>query len=318
MVEVYESEHATLVDEFTYLESWPLQSSIMKICASHMGSAGNIEHIDYVPTGFAECVQFDRALQQELRLRNAPITGTLSARRQRLRELLEMEQRFTFLTSVIESKSPAEVMAKVEKCIPCILHAGMRAGEKVIGMILMEGMTERDGRSRDQEDMLDEVQEYINKLVLGDAENPTQWEVPTVDNRKQVGEIKLSNWRVKKFIESAEGLIRICIEDEERQSMWLQVMPLYRQVFEKASQHEDYTDEEIKEYQHAADRFFELWVPMTGLDGQSNYIHMIRSGHFRFFLEKWQSLYRYEQEGWEGMNKLVVSAYVKRQEPVSV
>jgi hypothetical protein len=92
MVEVYESEHAAFVEEFTYLESWPLQSSIMKICASHMGSAGDIEHIDYVPTGFAERVQFNRALQQELRLRNAPITGTLSARHQCLRELLEMQE----------------------------------------------------------------------------------------------------------------------------------------------------------------------------------------------------------------------------------
>ena len=74
-----------------------------------------------------------------------------------------------------------------------------------------------------------------------------------------------------------------------------------------AKQKHDFSDDEIDTFQKAVDNFFVPWVHLTGLEGQTNYIHMLGSGHFKSFLEEWHSLYRYEQQGWESLNMMVTS-----------
>ena len=41
---------------------------------------------------------------------------------------------------------------------------------------------------------------------------------------------------------------------------------------------------------------------------------MIGSGHLKYYLIKWRNLYRYSQQGWESMNSLIKSFYLKRNE----
>ena len=64
---------------------------------------------------------------------------------------------------------------------------------------------------------------------------------------------------------------------------------------EMAGQREDFSDEEIDAFGTHCDDCFELWVDLTGLEGMTNYIHMIGSGHMTYYLQEWRNLYRCSQ-----------------------
>jgi hypothetical protein len=38
-----------------------------------------------------------------------------------------------------------------------------------------------------------------------------------------------------------------------------------------------------------------------GMEGVTNYIHLLGSGHMHYFLQKYGCLYLYRQQGWEAM-----------------
>jgi hypothetical protein len=66
----------------------------------------------------------------------------------------------------------------------------------------------------------------------------------------------------------------------------------YSQDFlETLSQREDFTDQKIDELQVENDPFSVKWVELTGLDGISNYIHMMITGHIIHNLRKWINYY---------------------------
>ena len=81
---------------------------------------------------------------------------------------------------------------------------------------------------------------------------------------------------------------------------------------EMAGQREDFSDEEIEAFGTHCDDCFELWVDLTGLEGMTNYIHMIGSGHMTYYLREWRNLYRYSQQGWEALNSLLKNIYFRR------
>ena len=70
-------------------------------------------------------------------------------------------------------------------------------------------------------------------------------------------------------------------------------------------QRDDFTDEEIENFQEEADVFFRIWVGLHGSGGVTNYVHMIGAGHLSYYLYKWRNLYCYSQQGWESMNHLL-------------
>jgi hypothetical protein len=61
-----------------------------------------------------------------------------------------------------------------------------------------------------------------------------------------------------------------------------------RVVKQSLQQKSDFTDNDISNFQKEADDFFKSWLHLTGYDGVTNYIHMLGTGHNRYFLQKWQ------------------------------
>eukprot|EP00978_Attheya_sp_CCMP212_P002202 scaffold4490_cov46-Attheya_sp.AAC.7 len=70
----------------------------------------------------------------------------------------------------------------------------------------------------------------------------------------------------------------------------------------KLRQHADFTDDDIAEFQHDFDMFFQDWVELHGKNGLTNYIHLLSSGHISEYLFKWRDLYAHSQQGWESLN----------------
>ena len=69
---------------------------------------------------------------------------------------------------------------------------------------------------------------------------------------------------------------------------------------------DNYTASELEQYQeHANDFFFQLWVELHSVQGNTNYIHMIGSGHMYKYMVKWGNLTKYSHQGWEALNVLI-------------
>jgi hypothetical protein len=56
------------------------------------------------------------------------------------------------------------------------------------------------------------------------------------------------------------------------------------------AQNKKFTDIQIDQFQSKADDFFINWINLVGYDGMTNYVHMLGSGHIRFFTKMGQSL----------------------------
>jgi hypothetical protein len=89
-------------------------------------------------------------------------------------------------------------------------------------------------------------------------------------------------------------------------------MEHWRKLMKMAGQREDFSDEEIDASGTQCDDFFKLRVDLTGLEGMTNYIHMIGSGHMTYYLREWRNLYRYSQQGWEALTSLLKNIYFRR------
>jgi hypothetical protein len=84
---------------------------------------------------------------------------------------------------------------------------------------------------------------------------------------------------------------------------------LFRQALQ---QRNDFSDDDINNFQQKADTFFKAWLRLTGYDGITNYVHMIGAGHLRYFLRKWRNLNRLSNQGWESYNALVTAYWHHR------
>jgi len=60
--------------------------------------------------------------------------------------------------------------------------------------------------------------------------------------------------------------------------------------------------EDVDEFQLRADEFCDIYCGLTGRDGMTNYFHILRAGHFSYFLHKFGNLYLLSQQGWENVN----------------
>ena len=58
-------------------------------------------------------------------------------------------------------------MIIIEQAIPCILHMENRVGEKILKLLLIEGMIKRDSDKKEQKNMIREVNKIINTKILG-------------------------------------------------------------------------------------------------------------------------------------------------------
>jgi hypothetical protein len=73
-----------------------------------------------------------------------------------------------------------------------------------------------------------------------------------------------------------------------------------------------FTDEDIRECQDKIDLWFHDWVSLTGLDGMTNYVHLMSSGHITEYLVRHRNMYRHSQQGWEAFNALLKSFFFRR------
>jgi hypothetical protein len=289
-------------------------------------------HFDYAHPSVSEAerVEYSENIDEELEDRNLPDTGTLSDRQNRLKESLKMEYRYRQLKEGIargEKMSNSACAFSILDAVPCVLHMENRVGLKMLTLLLSDGLSHaksgqlygaefpNNGTERVAK-FVEDIEVIINKYVLGEEENPAQWDCPLEGENladKRIGKICLDNNRTRKVVENLSELIDLCIIEPEKVQLWKEsitnnYVPAMRMLRRKA----DFSDEDIMVFQKLIDEFFQPWVKLHRIKGVTNYIHLLASGHISEYLRYWRSLYPHSQQGWESLNALIKQVYFRR------
>jgi hypothetical protein len=153
-------------------------------------------------------------------------------------------------------------------------------------VLLLEIFNDFAGETKLQDEFLKQFEDYINLSVLGKPWSKGNWCLSTTQNsnkEKTIADQRMPNTHVRRFMDAFDQLADIFFwYDEERKELWKTLMEHWRKLMEMAGQREDFSDEEIDAFGTQCDDFFEVWVDLTGLEGMTNYIHMIGSGHMTY------------------------------------
>jgi hypothetical protein len=282
----------------------------------------NPRSIHHIPETAAERVQFGILLSDELILRDMSPLGTLTVKRDSLSKALVAEGKIRLLLTELAHGTASEgAMFLLIQAIPCILHLENRVGIKILTMLFIEGLSNaKEGKlyldvpaeGPRIEMFFKRVATIVNKQVLGTANNSAEWQCATDDKMKEIGTIQMDNMRTRRIMAQLELLVEECIVDEPDKIKWLACIPKFRDGMIKLRSRADFDDTAIFSFQKDMDEFFHLWVELWGLEGCTNYIHMLSSGHLSVYLQKWKNLYRHSQQGWEAFNSLLKTFYFRR------
>lgn len=286
------------------------------------GSDRNPCSIHFQPESDSEKLEFGEFLIRELILRDMNPLGTISVKLGTLRKAVRSEVKIRLLLTELEHGTPSEgAMFLLIQAIPCILHMENRIGIKILTMLTIEGLSNAkrgllypDIRAEGPRivHFFQSIADIVNKKVLGTDENSAEWECATDDKKKEIGTITMDNMRTRAIMAKLELLIEECIVDEEDKGKWLLCIPKFRDGMIKLRSKEDFNGADVSAFQKDIDEFNQLWMELWGLEGVTNYIHMMSSGHLSQYLFKWKNLYRHSQQGWEAFNSLVKTFYFRR------
>ncbi len=122
---------------------------------------------------------------------------------------------------------------------------------------------------------------------------------------RQVTKLSFSNKKTRRFIGNLRILIDFIFDkeqDTEQRDTWHDMISQYSMAMVILRKRSEYTDEDITRFQNLIDDFFQKYVSLTGSEGITNYIHMLGSGHIKYYMEQHRNLYKYSQQGWESLN----------------
>ncbi len=199
-----------------------------------------------------------------------------------------------------------------EQAIPCVMHLENRVGEKLITVLLAMG-AERFQRQRGVKSLsryVVNIQHIANTRILGSATRPKQWKCPLNDAGDSVSKVSFSNKKTRLIIDNIFCLVDYIFsreEDAELRNIWRQMIGDYRDALLILRQPQEYTDEDIQNFQNKIDDFYAAYVETSGAgkEGITNYIHMLGSSHVAYYMKHHRNLYKFSQQGWESLNEKV-------------
>ncbi|KAI2497530.1 hypothetical protein MHU86_16984 [Fragilaria crotonensis] len=285
-------------------------------------SRNDTTSIHFCPQNLSQSQSYAHLLTNELILRELNINGTLETRRGRLHLALRDEATIARLSKEIshgEVKEGAYFL--LMNTLPCVLHMENRNGIKILTMLLIEGLSnakkkllyikvKAEGKRVSR--FVSDIENLINRSILGTCEDPCQWMCPFDFKKKEIGPITMDNVRTRRVVDALDVIVDAFVTDDARKQLWMTALNNYRISMVLLRQKDDFTNETIASYQCHADKFFQAWVRLWQKEGITNYFHMIGSGHVADYLYKWKNLYRFSQQGWEAMNSLIKTFFFRR------
>ena len=269
----------------------------------------------YEDASQGERMVFFNSVMHDLRIRDAPYFGkNWEEKVSMLRDYLHDEYRLTKLKENLDHSTlgRADALFILENNVPCVLHMENRVSLKILNLLLKEAVTRaRSGITFKEisatnegarlQALVSAVEDYINSSCLGTHIHRTSWKFP-LDEKKNLYDLSLSNGECRRLLIAMDGIIETC--QVEKPQLWLTCTTNYRKAMGYLLSKRDLSDDDVKEYQWYADLFFGDWVLLTGKEGQTNYVHLIGSGHVADYLYRWKNLYQHSNQGFECWNKM--------------
>ena len=106
-------------------------------------------------------------------------------------------------------------------------------------------------------------------------------------------------------------IIAICFAGDARADSVTAMVQSYERYLAILRKKEKLTDEQIDEADDLAQDAYHLLLTVFP-SGNSNYWHMIGSGHITWYLRKYKTLGRFQNQGFEHMNHLVKRFFLTR------
>jgi hypothetical protein len=291
-----------LETEFAFLRSMGpnvKESKVMLTTMEEFQDENNPFDIDFHPANEQEARDFKQLLMQELNLCQIPIQGTVRENRNLLRSALEAQEKYKLILKLLASRDLEAAFVTIEAAIPCILHGGNRLGEKNF-MMLMLAVWRICGTKQQKQDLVDTVEYFVNTAAFGTEQSCSQWKLP-LDKEQNLDTVTFSAWRVRKILLLLSDLAERLFRDMSNAAclpQWQNMLRIYMEVLTIAFQHEDFSDKDIEEFQDVIDIWYSKYVELLGMEGVSNYAHLLGAGHLYHYLKKWGNLYRFQQQGW--------------------
>jgi hypothetical protein len=279
--------------------------------------------IHFNPTTDAQRQLYSDFINKELQMRGKGVSGRLTDRRETLRSCLTIEFHHRRVESEVKAcERPDQALFMLMQCVPCALHMENRIGLKKLQVVLLAGLSgvknktlfvnHPGGEVAKTAAMMAAVEMTINQSILGSVECPSQWKFPYDVKEKKLKPLSFANYKTRKVINKMELLVEVLVPEGDKKEKWCRLMPNYRAAMQLLRRKEDFTNEDIAECQNKIDFWFQDWVSLTGLDGMTNYVHLMSSGHIAEYLVKHRNLYRHSQQGWEAFNALLKSFFFRR------
>ena len=280
----------------------------------------DITNIEYSPSGNAELSLFSKYINDDLLVLGQSRLGSLNQRQSRLLAALESSTRYKDCTDGKEAAEYPGAMILVRQAVPCILHLENRCGEKILKTLLFETIQLANKTNKEEEELLKKVELIANTRILGSTKKPATWKIPVANdsNKRVVQDLTMPNCHVWKFMKEFHEITAVCFDttndkEKARKEAWDKCHDLWMVVVEKDRKKEDFTDAEIEAFQGHCDKFIDAWLQLLpGDTGMTNYFHIVAASHLSYYLREWRNLYRFSQQGWEGINGVIKALLHKR------
>lgn len=316
-----ESSFKSLREKHEYIQN---QSKVI-LDPNHVNSHLNIHHINFDYKQYAANLKITKKIAKqeymrttllpELKLREKDMNDVMNLSYTAKIELLQVhlikEEYLSYIyTTLDKSRTTREAaLVLIEQCIPCSLHLDLRITEKTFKVLLQEGLNKCENNN----DYIKKIEDFINNVVFGRSERRTgHWKFPlAIGSNDTVADLSIGGQYTYKYYDNYIGLIDACIENEVRRSQWKSIIQKYIEFTKIINQKTNFTDNDIDKFDDLVDDWFQEIVDNFGINMITNYIHMLGSGHVSYYMKKYRNLYRYNQQGWEGLNSKITDYFFR-------
>ncbi|KAJ1444988.1 hypothetical protein M885DRAFT_608985, partial [Pelagophyceae sp. CCMP2097] len=243
--------------------------------------------------------------------------GGLKARVAQLRMLLEGADRLYELREELLHGSPKEgsLLKLIEFTIPCLLHLENRSREAFFSRIVNR-LFDRGLGLRAIKDKVAEVSLYVN--MYGAGRDVTgrlgQTSMTVNDQGDAVNKMTFANDKIAGILKHVgHDVIGMCFEAADPgRAHAHEALRLYEELIAKLRGHADLSGVEIDEVSKLCSATYGKYLDTFGYEGLTNYWHIIGSCHIVYYLRRFGSMYRYQNQGWEHTNHLLKRFFLTR------
>ena len=288
----------------------------LKTVSALIDDVGRPHHIDSDPLDLSHRSSRTKLLRTLLHTFGALTSGEYSVLKGRLLALLKTSYLAIDLIRKLahSSTDPTQLIAIVEKMVPCLLHMKKNTHEPLVTLwlncIYDASLNPHLTNQAERKAAVDAIVVFINKEGLGKMEASRQWNVQFLPKGAGIDRISLEIYRGEAMARKiGNALIDMCVSGThvvavERRLKMKEHFEAYLGCMDELNKPflEDGGGDRIFSL---GNKYFDLGVQMWGRAFIGNYSHIIGSGHALWFMENGLFLKVYEQQSIEAFVKLM-------------